>query len=165
MTTAAIYRQDTTDFFFLCNSKFYVPGGRFVEANYKVNAPSTYAAIGQGACVCSNRADLITQARALRHKHLWRFWGLRAPARSVIDSAISVINYCPSEFLLDGYSIDNYGNGTVVMMKRSSKHMITINIGNEALSYAKLCTATHKIVASGKIDINQNAVAELLMNL
>ncbi len=122
--------------------------------------------MGQGQIVSTGRsAELISQARKLRHRHFWCFWGLRAPDKHVIDSAISVIHYCPSEFLLDGYHVENYGNGTVVMTKRSPNYMISINIGRSALSYAKLNIKDHKVVSSGKCEIESNSVAKLFQSL
>lgn len=166
MMTAAVY-QDTIETFNKFNPNAIIPGGRFVAPNYRFNkVASAYQSVGQGIIISSVTADaLINQARSLRRRHFWRIWGLRAPDKRVIDTTISVIRYCPSGFLLDGYSVENYGNGTVVMIKRSPNFMTTINIGRSALSYAKLSIKDHKIVASGKCGIEENSVAELFKAL
>ena len=164
MTAAVVYRPNSIESFNGYDFAANITEGRPVVAKYKFNSSASgYSGVRQGVFVNSLRAKtLIAQAKGLRHRHIWRLWGLRAPAKSVVDSTVSIIMFCPSDLLLDGYSIENYGNGTIVMMKRSANFMTTINIGKGALSYAKLSTADHKVVSSGKCIIEKNAVADLL---
>lgn len=167
MTTAVLYRKEPTGSFDSFTSALVLSEGRPVATNYRFDGvASTYQSIGQGLVIRSVNADtLVSQARGLRRRHFWRLWGLRAPDKQVIEATVSVIRFCPSEFLLDGYHIENYGNGTVVMTKRSPNFMITINIGRSALSYAKLNIKDHKVVISGKKEIESSSVAELFNTL
>lgn len=163
MTTAVAYGQKAIESFNGFNPNIIKPEGRVVATNYRFDAAAAvYLAMGQGRVIKSVKAEeLIAQARSLRRRHFWRFWGLRAPDKRVIEAAVEVIQCCPSEFLLEGYKVENYGNGTLVMTKRSPHYMITINIGKTALSYAKLNVTDHKVVTSGKCEIAGDSVAEL----
>ena len=167
MTAVTICKQESLDSFNRFNPNEIIPGGRLVVNNYRFDATANaYLTIGQGVLLRSERSeDLINQARRLRKRHFWRFWRLRAPNKRVIEASISVINYCPSELFLDGYSIDNYGNGTIVMMRRSTNYMTTINIGESTLSYAKLRISDHKVIASGKCAIEKELVSVLFKKL
>lgn len=167
MTTAALFKHNTIEEFNRFVPSVIMPEGRPVITNYEFDAsPVDYSAMGQGVFVRSANSDaLIAQAKNLCKRHIWRFWGLRAPVRSVIDAAVSVIRFCPSELLLDGYRIENYGNGTVVLSKRSPSYMITINIGKSTLSYAKLRIPDHMVVFSGKCDITKDEVTKLFESL
>ena len=167
MTTAVLYRKESMGSFDSFTSALELSEGRPVATNYRFDGEaSTYQSMGQGLVIRGVNAEaLISQARGLRRRHFWRLWGLRAPDRKVIEATVSVIRSCPSEFLLDGYHIENYGNGTVVMTKRSPNFMTTINIGRSALSYAKLNIKDHKVVTSGKSEIESSSVAELFKTL
>lgn len=163
MTSAVVYKKDAAESFNSFNPVFNLSGGRPIKINYRFDSKGdVFKTMEQGLVVGHVKADsLISQAQRLRHRYFWRLWGLRAPDRRVIESTINVIRYCPSEFLLDGYCVDNYGNGTVVMTKRSPNYMVTINIGKSALSFAKLSIKDHKVVYSGHREIESESIAEL----
>ena len=113
----------------------------------------------------TRKESLVSQIRALRRERFWFLWGLKAPQKCVVDAAIRVINYCPSELLLDGYSAENYGNGTIAFMKRTANCMITINVGKSSLSYAKLRITDHKVIDFGRCEIEGKSVAKLFQRL
>ena len=165
MTTAAVISKgEAREAFARFNPKIIMPTPRPVKSDFIFDAKAlTYHDSCQSSIIISraNSQALIEQARNLRRYHFWRIWGLRAPKKRVIEAVVKVIDYCPTELLLYGYSVENYGNGTVVLMKRSENYMTTISVGSTSLSYAKLNMRNHKVVDSGTCSIEMNAVRRL----
>ena len=173
-TTVAVYKEETLEKFksidplVICVEPQLEP--RKVNSKYRfetVNPAIPFLAYrDMGIIIDTSKADeLVLQARALRKRHFWFVWKMYAPSRQVIDSAVTVIRYCPADIFLEGYKVANYGNGTVALMRRSKNYSITINIGKQAVSYAKLRLADQQIVNSGSCKIEKNAIEYLFETL
>ena len=170
MVEAAVYKKDTIEEFGSIDSVVIRVEPRQVSYSYKFAkeavAKPFLSIRDTGVIVDTRKAEkLIAQTKKLRKKHLWFLWKMYAPSRAVINSAISVIQYCPSDLFLEGYYVSNYGNGTVALMRRSVNYSITINIGVKSLTYAKLSIADHKLVNAGECPIEKNAVEKLFETL
>lgn len=133
----------------------------------KVSSAKPFLAVNTlGVIVDTNKADeLISQARNLRKTPFWFLWKMYAPSRKVVDATVSVIRLCPSDLFLEGFRVANYGNGTVVLMRKSRSFYTTINVGSKAVSYAKLRLSDQQIVASGRCSINKDAIRHLFETL
>ena len=173
MSALSIYKQDTFESF-----RQFRPGvislqpRRVNSSNYVFTfgedsefLSSFSAEINLRVLDISAASRLKRQALKLRRIPFWKMHGLRYPYRSVVKAACQVIDFCSSEILLEGFSMINYGNGTVAMIKRTSQFMYTINIGDKAVSYVKLRIANHEIVDSGVLDISKSAIENLFESL
>lgn len=149
------------DFNKLDSSQFAF-GGRPVTSPFLLGQRETslYSFRSEEYLDYTKSKQLKDDARKLRRLHFWP-WAYYAPKRSVIKATMKVLDFCPSDILLEGFSIANYGNGTIAMIRQTSNYMTTINIGSRALSYAKLRVIDRSVVASGTIMIEKQAVMGL----
>lgn len=175
MVSTAVYKKETIEGFksieMLANCLGHVTQPRDVSSKYilKKETPAKYflSVTSNFSVVIDNQKaeELILKLKSLRRKHFWFLWRMYAPSRRVINSAVKVIRFCPSDLFLEGYTVANYGNGTVALMRRSTNYSMTINIGTHAVSYAKLRLADHQIVNSGCCPIERDAIRQLFETL
>lgn len=173
-TAVAVYKEETLEKFksidplVICVEPHLEPRKVNNKYRFEKETPAIpFLSIrDMGVIIDASKADeLVLQAKALRKKHFWFVWKMYAPSRQVIDSTVSVIRHCPADFFLEGYKVANYGNGTVALMRRSNNYSVTINIGKQAVSYAKLRLADQQIVNSGSCKIEKNAIENLFETL
>ena len=162
-------KADTIEKFLSIDSLVIHVNPSHVNSNYRLesNGAKQFISLDRIEDIIDTRkpSELITQTRALRKKHFWFLWGMYAPSRQVIKSTITVIQYCPSNVFLEGFYVANYGNGTVVLMRRSETYYTTINVGSHSLTYVKLRLVDHRVVNSGSCQIEKNAIEHLFKTL
>lgn len=174
MVTALVYKAESIESFKSINSRAIcvepVTEPREVTIKYRfetVTPAKPFLAINKPVVIIDTKIaeELVSQAKALRKNHFWFVWKMYSPSRQVVDSTVTVIRYCPSDLFLDGFKVANYGNGTVILMRRSENYSTTINIGGRAVSYAKLRLSDQKIVCSGTCPIERGAIEHLFETL
>ncbi len=152
----------TIDDFNKFDTSQFTFGGRPVTSPFQLGQSETslYSIRSEEFLDYTKSERLKNDARKLHRSHIWP-WAYYVPKRSVIKATMKVLDFCPSDILLEGFSIANYGNGTIAMIRQTPNYMTTINIGSRALSFAKLRIIDRSVVASGTIMIEKQAVMGL----